>query len=144
MIPNKAFEALACGTPLLTADTLASRELLEDGETALLGASGDPAALAAAVERLAGDSAPARESAKAVWRVPHAPARPCWAHDGALILEGRLIQRQPTPLERLGRLVDAVAALARASHETSSRMPSSKLIAARSRDSLARSMLAKQ
>ncbi|HWJ44238.1 MAG TPA: glycosyltransferase [Gaiellaceae bacterium] len=55
VIPNKAFQALACGTPLITADTPAARELLRDGESALLVPPGDPAALAAAVRRLAGD-----------------------------------------------------------------------------------------
>jgi glycosyltransferase involved in cell wall biosynthesis len=53
VIPNKAFQALACGTPLVTADTPAARELLRDGEDALLVPGGDPAALAAAVRRLA-------------------------------------------------------------------------------------------
>jgi glycosyltransferase involved in cell wall biosynthesis len=57
VIPNKAFQALACGTPLVTADTPAARELLRDGENALLVPPGDPGALAAAVRRLAGDSA---------------------------------------------------------------------------------------
>lgn len=56
VIPNKAFQALACGAPLVTADTPASRELLRDGESALLVPPGDPAALAAAVRRLAADS----------------------------------------------------------------------------------------
>ena len=46
MIPNKAFQALACGTPLVTADTPAARELLQDGESALLVPPGDPEALA--------------------------------------------------------------------------------------------------
>jgi glycosyltransferase involved in cell wall biosynthesis len=55
VIPNKAFQAIACGTPLVTADTAAARELLVDGESALLVPPGDPAALAAAVRRLARD-----------------------------------------------------------------------------------------
>jgi glycosyltransferase involved in cell wall biosynthesis len=53
VIPNKAFQALACGTPLVTADTPAAHELLRDGESALLVPPGDPEALAAAVRRLA-------------------------------------------------------------------------------------------
>ncbi len=57
VIPNKAYQALACGTPLVTAGTPGSRELLVDGESALLVPPGDPAALAAAVRRLATDPA---------------------------------------------------------------------------------------
>lgn len=55
VIPNKSFQAIACGTPLVTADTPAARELLRDGESALLVPPGDPHALAAALRRLAGD-----------------------------------------------------------------------------------------
>jgi len=55
VIPNKAYQALACGTPLLTGDTRGARELLVDGESALLVPPGDPAALAAAMRRVAGD-----------------------------------------------------------------------------------------
>ncbi len=57
VIPNKAFQALACGTPLVTADTPAARELLRDGDSALLVPPGDPEALAAALRRLAADPA---------------------------------------------------------------------------------------
>ena len=55
VIPNKVFQALACGTPVVTADTPAARELLRDGESALLIPAGNPQALAAAVRRLASD-----------------------------------------------------------------------------------------
>jgi glycosyltransferase involved in cell wall biosynthesis len=56
VIPNKAFQALACGAPLITADTPAARELLVDGESALLVPAGDAQALADTVRRLAGDA----------------------------------------------------------------------------------------
>jgi len=55
VIPNKAFQALACGTPLVTADTPAARELLVHDESALLVPPGDPKALVAALRRLADD-----------------------------------------------------------------------------------------
>jgi glycosyltransferase involved in cell wall biosynthesis len=55
VIPNKAFQALACGTPLVTADTPAARELLVDGESALLVPAGEPDALAGALRRLRDD-----------------------------------------------------------------------------------------
>ena len=57
VIPNKAFHALATATPLITADTPAARELLEDGVNALLVHPGDPDALAAGLRRLASDPA---------------------------------------------------------------------------------------
>jgi glycosyltransferase involved in cell wall biosynthesis len=55
VIPNKVFQALAVGAPVVTADTPAARELLDD-ETAALVPAGDPQALADAVRRLAGDA----------------------------------------------------------------------------------------
>jgi glycosyltransferase involved in cell wall biosynthesis len=60
VIPNKVFQALACGTPVVTADTPAARELLLDGTSALLVAPGDPEALADALRRLSGDRELAR------------------------------------------------------------------------------------
>jgi glycosyltransferase involved in cell wall biosynthesis len=54
VIPNKAFQALAVGTPLVTAATDGVRELLEDGRDALL-VEPSPEALAAAVRALHDD-----------------------------------------------------------------------------------------
>jgi glycosyltransferase involved in cell wall biosynthesis len=56
VIPNKAYQALACGTPLVTAATPAARELLADAESALLVPPADPDALVAALRRLRDDS----------------------------------------------------------------------------------------
>jgi len=57
VIPNKAFQAIACGRPLVTGDTAAARELLTDDADALLVPPGDPGALVTAVRRLRDDPA---------------------------------------------------------------------------------------
>ncbi len=50
-------EAAACGTPSLASDSPGLRDSVRDGSTGLLVPHGDPAALARAMVRLAGDSA---------------------------------------------------------------------------------------
>jgi glycosyltransferase involved in cell wall biosynthesis len=64
VIPNKAFQALACGVPLITADTPAARELLVDGESAVLVPPGNPEALAEGIRTLAADPTLARRIAE--------------------------------------------------------------------------------
>jgi glycosyltransferase involved in cell wall biosynthesis len=74
VIPNKVFQALACGVPVITADTPATRELLVDGESALLVPPGDAQALAAAVRRFARDPELARRIAEGGLRAYRARA----------------------------------------------------------------------
>ncbi|OGJ56280.1 hypothetical protein A3D88_01305 [Candidatus Peribacteria bacterium RIFCSPHIGHO2_02_FULL_52_16] len=64
VIPNKAYEVLACGKPLLTGDTTAARRVLAHGENAYLSRPGDPEALAAAILRLKADPALREKLAK--------------------------------------------------------------------------------
>jgi glycosyltransferase involved in cell wall biosynthesis len=61
VIPNKAFQAIACATPLVTADSPAARELLLSERDAILVPPGDPHALAEAVRSLAEAPTRARE-----------------------------------------------------------------------------------
>jgi glycosyltransferase involved in cell wall biosynthesis len=55
--PLKLFEYLAAGRPIVASRLPALSEVLDDGVNALLVAPGDPAALADAIRRLAGDRA---------------------------------------------------------------------------------------
>jgi glycosyltransferase involved in cell wall biosynthesis len=64
VIPNKVFQALACGAPVVTADTRAVRELLDE-RSAVLVPPGDAAGLAEAVGRLASDPELAARTAAA-------------------------------------------------------------------------------
>lgn len=55
VIPNKVFEAMASGRAVITADTPAARELLTNGQNAILCEAGNPRALADAILMLWSD-----------------------------------------------------------------------------------------
>lgn len=79
-------EAMAVGVPVVATGTGGSVEYLRDGVNALLHAPGDPAALAAAVQRLAGDAAlRARLVAEGRRTAAAHPAEACTA-----VIEGHL------------------------------------------------------
>lgn len=65
VVPNKVWQAMAVGRPVVTADTPGVREVLTDGVDALLVPPGDPRALAAALARLAADAGLRRRLAAA-------------------------------------------------------------------------------
>jgi len=91
VIPNKAFQALACGAPLITADTPAARELLVNEQSALLVPAGAPRALADAVRRLAEDTDLARRIAsggRAAYE--HAASEPVLGARWRSLIEGLL------------------------------------------------------
>jgi len=65
--PLKIFEAMAAGRPIVASDLPSSREVLSDGDNALLVPPGDPAALAAALRRVLAEGDLARRLAGAAW-----------------------------------------------------------------------------
>ncbi len=82
VVPNKVFQAMAAGRPIITADTPGIREVLTHGVDAVLVPAAQPAALAASLISLAAD-APARARLGAAARAryeqvgtPAAVARP--------------------------------------------------------------------
>ena len=60
VVPNKVYEALASGKPVVTGDSPAAREFLTDGQDCLLCERGNPEALADSIRRLQGDPELAR------------------------------------------------------------------------------------
>ena len=55
VIPGKLYEALSVGKPVITSDSIAVRELLTDGENAVLCTRNDPEALSEAIRRFHND-----------------------------------------------------------------------------------------
>jgi glycosyltransferase involved in cell wall biosynthesis len=76
IIPGKAFLAFAMGKPLITGDSVAARELLEDGENAILCEMGSSHALVEAILRLQRDALLRQRIAKAGSKVFHNQCRP--------------------------------------------------------------------
>jgi glycosyltransferase involved in cell wall biosynthesis len=66
--PLKAFEAMAAGRPIVISDLPSSREVLRDGQNALLVPAGDAAALGAAIRRVLDDRALAERLARQAFR----------------------------------------------------------------------------
>jgi len=62
--PLKIFEAMAAGIPVVASDLPAIREVIRDGENGVLVTPGDPAALAAGLDRVLGDPALAESIAR--------------------------------------------------------------------------------
>jgi glycosyltransferase involved in cell wall biosynthesis len=65
--PLKVFEAMAAARPIVATDLPSSREVLRDGESALLVPPGDPAALGAALRRVLEDRDLAERLARTAW-----------------------------------------------------------------------------
>jgi glycosyltransferase involved in cell wall biosynthesis len=65
VIPNKVFDALACGRPVITGDTPAVREAFTHGEDIWLCTAGDASALANAITTLRADAGARARVAKA-------------------------------------------------------------------------------
>lgn len=75
VIPNKVFEAIAMAKPVITADTPAVRELL-DQQSALFVPAADPQALADAILSLKNDAELRRQLAQAGYDILNAQATP--------------------------------------------------------------------
>lgn len=96
VIPNKVFDGLCLGRPVLTADTPAAREVLVHGESAWLCREADPTDLAAAIGVLDDDAElRARLAAGARTLFDTRFAIDVQARDLAVIVKTALDQRRP-------------------------------------------------
>jgi glycosyltransferase involved in cell wall biosynthesis len=102
VVPNKVYDALAAGRPIVTADSPAAREALVDGESAVLVPAGSAEALASALRRLRdrGERLRLGENALALYRERFTPEA-----------IGRVL------LTRLERLVDGSGTASAASED---------------------------
>ncbi len=96
-LPNALLEAAAAGVPLVATHVEGMAEVLTDGENALLVPHGDPAALAAAIDRLLGDDALAEQLSHGARRLA-ASLSIGREQDAWLELYRRLGDRQPRPM----------------------------------------------
>jgi glycosyltransferase involved in cell wall biosynthesis len=82
--PLKLFEYMACGVPVVAARQGQVAEVLRHGETGLLYAPGNLAALATGCERLLGDAALRARLGKAAAKLVH--RKFTWDHNAARVL----------------------------------------------------------
>jgi glycosyltransferase involved in cell wall biosynthesis len=90
VIPYKVFDALAVGRPVVTRDSPAIREMLRDGESALLCPAGDGKALAEAIRRLHADP-------RLTERIAAAGHQAFLAHGTPAAIGQRLLQQVEIP-----------------------------------------------
>jgi glycosyltransferase involved in cell wall biosynthesis len=100
MSPMKMFEYMATGRPIISSDLPVLREVLRDGDTALLVPADDLGAWARAIERLAGDWRRAKEiGANARAKVLNSYT---WAARARAVLDG-IASEPPSELRTAGR-----------------------------------------
>ncbi len=84
VIPNKVFEALAMGKPIITMDSPAARELLTDGTNALFCTPADGVSIAQAIERLMNDGSKRESLSRGARALYVEKLQPKWLVSGLL------------------------------------------------------------
>lgn len=88
VIPNKVYECMAMGKPVITADSPASREFLSDGENCLFCRLADPSSIASAILRLKKDPLLRQRIAEAGYQLfrDHAAPTPLGREVGNILI----------------------------------------------------------